>query len=98
MTLLTEDLNSTHHNQDDEDQQKQPHAAARVVAPACAIGPSRKASQQEQDQQDQQDGSNHNFTLARQSYRRPSNLPSVLGGISWEMMAQAEAVPRKTAE
>jgi hypothetical protein len=50
-------LQATHQQQDNQNEQYQYQAAARVVAPSAAIGPRRKCSQQQQNEHDKQNES-----------------------------------------
>ena len=54
-------LNSAHHKQDHHDDQNQPKAAARNVAPTLTIGPSRQRTDQQKYQDDEQNGPEHHL-------------------------------------
>jgi hypothetical protein len=81
-------LQPARYNQNDENQEKQSQAAARVIPPAGTIGPSRQTAEKKQNEEDQEYGSDHAFSPHAQKYLICCSGPSVLGSISVSVFAE----------
>ena len=52
-------LNPPHHQENDEDNEQEADAAARVISPPATVGPRRQRADQDQDQDDEEDCAKH---------------------------------------
>jgi hypothetical protein len=53
MTRDADKLESAHEDKDEQDDNNEPKAAGRIIAPAAAIGPRRESANENQDQNNQ---------------------------------------------
>jgi hypothetical protein len=56
-------LKSAHEEKDEQDDNDEPKAAGRIVAPPAAVGPRRKGANENQDQDNQQNGAERHLHL-----------------------------------
>src|SRR5688572_4832197 len=81
-------LDPPEQHENDDDDQDQAEAAARIVAPATAVGPARQGADQQEDEDDEEDGAEgHARSLlledAERDRRRTQDRPSASRSSVW---------------
>jgi hypothetical protein len=79
------------HSQNEHDKKNQAQAAARIIPPVRAIGPSGQTSKEKQDDENEQDEPQQSNILLPEAYLEGANPPSVVRLISARYLSRLSA-------